>query len=62
MKKSRSYLKERKEAHTKLIDRFSFLTNDKLTTGDVEIKATNLVQAYPLDLENDFVEEFLIFL
>lgn len=53
--------KQRKEANTNFNDKFSFLTDDKLTTGDIEIKNTNLVQAHPLALEKDIVEEFLIF-
>lgn len=55
-------IKKRKEAYTKLNKRFNFLTDDKLTKNEIEIEATNLVQVYPLDLENDFVAEFLIFI
>lgn len=43
-------IKKRKETYTKLNERFSFLTDDKLTKSEIEIKATNLVQVYPLNL------------
>lgn len=54
-------LKKQKEGYTKLNERFRFLTDDKLAKSEIKLKATNLVQGYPLDLENDFVAEFLNF-
>lgn len=54
-------IKKRNEAYIKINERFSFLTNDKLTTSDIKIKASNLEEIYLFDLEKDFVEEFIAF-
>lgn len=51
----------RREAYAVLNDKFSFLTDEKLSVAEVKDRATSLVKLYPSDLEADFVDEFLMF-
>jgi len=53
--------KKRKACYTKLNDMFSFLTDKKLNESELRNKAQQLVEAYPEDLEAEFMEEFVLF-
>ena len=44
-----------------LFERFIFLNDPSLTDAIVKEKAENLVLYYKSDLENEFIEEFIIF-
>lgn len=52
---------KRKEAYARVDEKFSFLTDSKLTEVEIKAKAINLVQSYASDLEVDFVDEFSFF-
>lgn len=47
--------------YTTLNDKSSSLTDRKLLVDEVKSKALALVQAYPLDQEDDFVDELNVF-
>ena len=52
---------KRRLAYTKMYDRFGFLTDKQLSTVEVREKAHKLVEAYPSDLEDTFVDKFTMF-
>lgn len=52
---------KRRAAYTMLYDTFSFLTDDTLTEDLIKVKAQALVKMYPSDLEENFVDEYLVF-
>ncbi|KFM62958.1 Zinc finger MYM-type protein 1, partial [Stegodyphus mimosarum] len=52
---------KRRTAYTSLYDTFSFLTDNTLTEDIIKVKAQALVKMYPSDLEENFVDEYLIF-
>lgn len=54
-------MEKRKKAYLRLNEIFSFLTDESLKDEEIKIKANNLVEAYKIDLESSFVNEFLIF-
>jgi hypothetical protein len=54
-------MKRRRAAYDGICNKFSFLTDTKLSTSEVTQKAQNLVELYKQDLEPAFVDEFLVF-
>lgn len=51
----------RREAYSMLYDRFGFLVDKSLSRDELILKARNLVKTYSSDLEESFVDEFLLF-
>jgi len=47
-------IEKQKTAYLSLDEKFSFLTDRKLTTTEIKAKARRLVEAYPLDLQDEF--------
>lgn len=54
-------IEKQKSIYLKLNQKFNFLTNPRLNDEEIRSQAIKLVEAYPSDLETDFVNEFLIF-
>jgi hypothetical protein len=51
---------KRREACNILCERFKFLLDRSITRDEVIHKAKELVNTYPSDLEDGFIEEFLL--
>lgn len=54
-------MRHRRAAYAGICNKFSFLTDTKLTTSEVTQKAHDLVDCYKEDLERAFVDEFRVF-
>ena len=54
-------IEKRKTAYLGLKEKFSFLTDRKLKNAELKTKARRLLEAYLLDLEDDFVDELMFF-
>jgi hypothetical protein len=52
---------KKREAYKILCERFNFLLDRSMTRDELIHKAKELVNTYPSDLEDGFIEEFLLF-
>ena len=52
---------KRLAAYATLHERFNFLLDRTLSTEEIVIRAKALIEIYPCDLEDAFIDEFLLF-